>query len=165
MSCFPTCTVQDDKTKNTADAAFSKVLRLTDVRDRSIFEMRSRLLREGFAEEHVSDAIERAILCGALDDVRFSGAYIRGKLRAGWGFCRIERCLKSFGVDTASIEGYPEAFYSAEDEVERAVKELTCFMTKAKDPRGARYRRLLSKGYSSDVIQTALVQFEKDDCD
>jgi len=156
--------VRDDEQKNTAEAAFKKAVRLIEVRERSVCEMRDRLMREGFTEANVSNAIERAIVFGLLDDSRFTGAYIKGKLSSGWGFERIERGLITFGVDIDAIEGYPEAFTSREDEVDRALKELARFKTSAKDVRGARYRRLFSKGFSSSVIQTAITRFENDDC-
>ena len=164
MSSKTQITKEQTQKTDSAEAAFAKALRLISVRERSLSEMRERLQKEGYPEEQVDDTIERLVLYGLLDDTRFAEAYIKGKLRSGWGKIRIERGLKTFGVDVSTIEEYPQAYFSVEDEVERALKELSRLKTIAKNVRDAQYRRLYSKGYSYDTIKRALSRYENDDC-
>ena len=145
---------------------YARVLKLLGVRERSVHELRERLLQEGFEDEAIEEALVRAQACGALDDRRFAQAYIRGKLHVRWGRERIERELMSYGVDVQTLSGYPSEFFFTNDddddvEVQRAVQELERLRSTAKDQHEARWRRLRSKGYSAAVIQAAVRQVER----
>jgi len=146
------------------DVLSARILKLLNVRERSVYELRERFLQEGFDEAAIEEALKRARANGALDDRRFAQAYIRGKLHARWGRERIERELMSYGVDVQTLSGYPSEFFNTNDdddtEVKRAVKELERLRSTAKDQHEARWRRLRSKGYSTAVIQAAIRQVE-----
>ena len=55
-----------------AQAAFKKIERLVKVRDRSIHEVIQRLQKENYEEDAISNAINKALRCGYLDDARFA---------------------------------------------------------------------------------------------
>ncbi|MDR0888946.1 MAG: RecX family transcriptional regulator, partial [Coriobacteriales bacterium] len=83
------------------------------------------------------------------------------KVSAGWGRQRIERELEKLGVDVQRYDGYPDDFFEGEDEFERALAELEKYHPRAKNERDARYRHLLSKGYSADVTRRAVADFQR----
>ena len=144
----------------TADAALKKTARLVSVRDRSVAEMRKRLSDLEFEEQHIAEALDRALNCGLLDDERFAYSYITRKLASGWGRERIRNSLRELGVDVAGLNDCPEAFLDEDAEVELAINELARFRTNAKNVREARYRRLIAKGFSYGVISAAMRRIE-----
>ena len=132
------------------------LVRLLTARERSVQEARKRLLDKGYTRESSSHAIERALACGLLDDQRFAEGLIKDRLSAGWGRRRIDQDLYLFGIAKASIEGYPEAFFNEDDELEQALLALKHHRSRSKNPRQAAYRHLVSKGYSSDIASAAI---------
>jgi len=150
----------DQSLPKTADDALKKIARLVSVRDRSVSEMRKRLIELEFEEQQVEEALHRALECGLLDDERFAQSYITRKLASGWGRDRIKKSLKEFEVDFNDLKDCPEVFLDEDVEIERAIRELARFRTNARNVREARYRRLAAKGYSYDVISAALIRIE-----
>jgi regulatory protein len=130
--------------------------RLIGTRERSEAELRSRLLRAGFDEDVVQREVARCIAAGLVDDERFARLYIAGKKRSGWGCRRIEQELLRFGIELRACEDYPAAFFNEDDEFERACACLARFHSSARDQQAARFRRLLSKGFSTQIAQRAL---------
>jgi regulatory protein len=129
---------------------------LIRVRDRSECELKDRLARVGFDETIVEKEVTRARVAGLVDNERFTNLYVSGKKRSGWGQGRIENELQRFGIDLRQHEGYPEQFFGSEEELERALSCLARFKTTAKDKRSACYRKLISKGFSTEIINQAI---------
>jgi regulatory protein len=69
---------------------------------------------------------------------------------------RIERELERYGIELRYRAGYPEEFFTDEDEIERASACLARLHSRAKDQEAARYRHLLSKGFSPTTAWKAL---------
>lgn len=136
--------------------------RLLVVRERSISEARDRLSQKGYEETTIDSTIERATRCGLLDDERFARGYIKSKLSRGWGQRRIEQEFYRFGIDTDSIEGYPDEFFSDDEQLERALIALRKHRSQSKNPRQAAYRYLVSKGYSSSIASNAIRTLESE---
>jgi regulatory protein len=139
-------------------AALRKTEQLLVTRDRSEGELRQRLEQAGFTALVIEPLIERAVETGILDDARFSSAYVRGKLHLGWGRRRIEAEIRRFGVTLTAMDGYPEAFFEGDSELQRAVAALAHFHSNAKNQQQARYRHLIFKGFSAEIAQKALAQ-------
>jgi len=132
--------------------------RLIAARDRTALELEQRLCAAGFSPEVVKVIVEDAQESGLVDDERFTRSYVNGKLRRGWGQKRIERELQRFGVYLEQFEGYPDAYFGGADELERACSLLERYHTRAKNQREARFRHLLSKGFSAEICQKAILQ-------
>jgi regulatory protein len=149
--------------KSSSDFALARVVRLVDVRDRAVREMQERLVKEEFSEDAIAEALERAVNCGILDDERFANSYIRGKLRAGWGSQRIERELRRFGIVLDDLQNQDIIYehFNQDNQIDRAVQALAKHHSSSKNQHQAKYRFLISRGYSSSVAQTALNIFEE----
>jgi len=127
--------------------------RLINVRERSSVELGRRLQKAGFADDIVEREVKDAISAGLIDDERFAVLYMQSKKRGGWGRNHIEAKLRFFGIDIKSFEGYPERFFSDEEEAKLAQEYLKRFHTSSKDPRAACFRRLTSRGFSFETAQ------------
>lgn len=125
--------------------------RLINTRDRSSAELKDRLTRIGFTDEVVQHEVAAAVDAGLVDDQRFARLFIQGKTNRGWGQARIVSELRRFGIDLRLYEGYPECFFTPEDQFSRALECISKFHTSSKDPWSAHYRRLISRGYSREI--------------
>jgi regulatory protein len=129
---------------------------LIGVRDRSEAELRERLNRAGFQGFIVEQVVNEALAAGLVDDSRFIQVYVASKRRSGWGRVRIEQGLRRYGIELGRHGGYPGEFFPEEDELERACTCLENFYSRAKDQKAARYRHLLTKGFSPETAWKAL---------
>lgn len=91
----------------TAQKAFNKIERLIRVRDRAVSEVEARLIQDEYPQEAINEAIERALMCGYLDDLRFTEVFIRTRIEAGKGLSGIIRDLKRLQIDPYTLEGFP----------------------------------------------------------
>lgn len=139
-----------------ANAAMDSLARLVATRERSVREVETRLADKGYTEQTIAQAVERALACDLLDDTRFAEGYIKDKLRAGWGRKRIEQELYRFGIQAPELKGYPEAYFSEDEQLQTALQALERHHSRSKNLREARYRYLVSKGYSSDIVSQAV---------
>lgn len=139
------------------EKAFAKIQRLVVVRERCVHELRERLVRDGYSREDADAAIERAVRCGLVDDVRFGAILVRSRVSQGKGKAGIMAELERLDILAADIPEWPEAFFpeEGESEVDRALEILRRRPPRAKNARDAAFRKLVNKGYSHDVAATA----------
>lgn len=133
---------------------YKKIQRLANVRERSTKGLRDRLTREGFDSDAIEHALERACSFSIVNDMRYAEVLVRSRLSAGKGRRGIEAELRALDIDPDTVEGWHEE-PTDKSEVNRAIAVLTKKPPTAKNKRDAAYRRLVSKGYSSSVAQTA----------
>ena len=133
-----------------------KIASLVGVRERTVRELRQRLLSNGYEIEDVDRALESALRVGLVDDVRFARSYIRGKSNSGWGKGKIISKLREYGVSELDIESASDEFPSSDQELERALRELDRKPTHSSNPYAALMRRLVGKGYSYDIARQAV---------
>ena len=134
----------------------AKMLQLLAARDYSVKAMEERLARAGFGPDDIRAAVESAKKARLLDDMRYADLYIHSRRELGWGRSRIERELRKQGIDCALVPGYPDDYFSADDELARACELLRKHRTSAKDARASHYRYLSSKGFDHATCMRAL---------
>jgi len=138
-----------------------KCLRLLAARERSSGELLKRLVADGFSAEEAEAEVDRLVSAGVVDDERFCRCYVEGKRNQGWGMRRIIRSLKEYAIDARD---FPELFseYSDDtDELERAEAALQLYHSRARDQYSARYRYLVTKGFSLDIVYKALAMWNE----
>lgn len=139
-----------------AKAAFANLTEMLSRRDHSTMEARDKLSRAGYHAQAVAFAIASALDRRFLDDDRFSRYFIEERLRRGWGRIKIESELRKKGVSPDSIPGYPEEFFSHDDDLVRA-REL---LDRTSVPETRAYeklvRRLMGKGFSYSAASSAV---------
>ena len=171
----------EDETK-----AFEKVTRLACARERGSRELIDRLVRDGFSREVAESAVQRALDCGLIDDVRYGAALVRTRVAQGRGRKGIEDELDRAGISATDIPGWPDEFFSLsgfdpfrvadndedgligcsfgcefneEQEVERALALLRRKPPRSKNIQASAYRKLVTKGYSTSVASAATRRF------
>ena len=85
--------------------AFDRIVMLCSYHDYSREKMRQRLKREHVDEYAAEDALDRAVECGLIDDIRYGEALCAGRMRAGKGTDGIESELWDNHIDPAHIQG------------------------------------------------------------
>lgn len=158
------------------EEAFTKVKRWALVRERGTHELVERLMRDDYSREDAQAAVQRAVDCGLVSDIRYGEALVRGRISKGKGRHGIEQELERAGIAPSSIPGWPEEFFGAagqlndgadygdvsasEDvEFERAMACLRRKPPRSKNPQASAYRSLVSKGYASSVASRAAREF------
>ncbi len=144
-------------TQTDSDECFAKICRLLNARERCSKELIERLVKDGFDESVSHEAVERAIRCGLVDDVRFAETLVRSRLSQGKGVAGIGRELRTLGFDLCAVESYA-ALTSGnlhDREVSRALDLLERKPPRSKNPRASAYRRLATKGFSASVAADA----------
>ena len=124
-------------------------------RDYGRGEAERKLALSGFRPTAITFALERAKELNFLSEERFLASYIEERIRRGWGRRKIEADLRSRGSDPHELPGYPDDFFSPEDDLERA-----CALLKRKSiPKDRAFERfvrhLMAKGFSYDVASRA----------
>lgn len=146
-------------------SAYTRALRLLTVRERSTRELHGRLAKLGFEEGVIDAVIADLTNQHLLSDTRYAQCFIHDKLACGWGLERIRRDLDHQGLDIDTVPGFPEEFIE-EDEYQRARAVLQRRPIGSKNPQASAYRRLMSKGYSSEVasrVARELPRFKNSD--
>lgn len=100
--------------------ARARIAELLGRRDYTSLEVSGRLSDEGYAPGVVKRALAWARSCGLVDDARYGAAFARAKALAGWGRLKVERELARRGVSVDEVEGWPEEFFSPDEELDRA---------------------------------------------
>jgi len=136
---------------------FDVVVRLLDKRDYAERQLRERLARDGYWDKPIDAIIARATRARLVDDARFADAFIRSKLRSGWGAGRIERELSLRGIDPSALPGWPEE-YQEGSEYERALELASRRRLTGKDPYAKLVRFLCGRGFSPSVAHAVAQQ-------
>lgn len=135
---------------------FTLATELLSRRDHSRQELARKLSGYGFTLQQVDGALERASRHRFIDDKRFASYFIEERLRRGWGRRKIEAELTRRGVDPATVPGYPDRFFSADDDRERA----RALLVKKSVPESRGYEKLVrflvSRGFSFDIARDAV---------
>ena len=106
--------------------AFKKILKLASIREQASKKLHERLIKDGFSEQAVSNALGRATDAHIVDDERYAEAFMRTQLAQGKGRRGVERALEQLDIDSPSEEAWQLAY------------EQSC-----------------QKGYSADVAASA----------
>ncbi|MDO5044497.1 MAG: regulatory protein RecX [Coriobacteriia bacterium] len=137
-------------------SAWKRIIESIEKKDRSTKEVYGKLSSEGFPEDTVDEFIALAQNKKLLDDLRFAESFIRSKKIKGWGRKKIEYELRLRGINASELENYPHAFFNPDEEVEIAYTLLSKKSLPDKNAYQKFYRLLAAKGFSSDVISTAI---------
>lgn len=124
-------------------------------RDHGTEEARRKLALYGFRDIEIDAAIERATELRFLNDDRFVAYFIEERKRRGWGRRKVEVELKRRGIDLDAVPGWPEDYFSDEDDLSRARELLSRRPVPDSGAFEKLVRRLMSKGFSYGVAAQA----------
>lgn len=129
----------------------SRIEDLVNRRDYSVKELSQKLWDDGYSSEVVEDLVARSVDCGLVNDFRYAAAFARSKVAAGWGSVKIELELKRRGIDVSEVPGWPEEFFSTEDEEERAYVLASRRRLSGKNDYAKLVRFLASRGFNMGI--------------
>ena len=142
------------------EAAYQKILRLLNYRDRTSYELGERLQKDGFSSKATYEALDRATRLGLVDDARYCRNYIDQSFRAGKGRRVVENDLKRKGISQADVLLYLSAsVFEEENEEERAYQFLLKHPPRGKNIRESAFRKLVSKGYSINAASKSAARY------
>ena len=98
-------------------------LRLLEYQDRSIKEMRDRLLKKEYPREEVEQVILSLSDCGLLDDRRYAEMFVRSKLSSGKGRVYISNKLREKGISSEISECVMTEIFEEHDEKALCLKK------------------------------------------
>lgn len=134
---------------------YAVLIEMLERRDHSVAEARRKLDVAGYRSDTIEHAIARAQEARFLEDARFARTFIEERIRRGWGRIKIEHELARRGIRSSDLPGYPEAFFSVDDDLERA----GAILARKSVPRERAYekfvRHLRSKGFTYDIAMRA----------
>lgn len=125
-------------------------------RDHGTEEARRKLALYGFRDSEIDAALTRAGELRFLDDDRFVSYFIEERKRRGWGRRKVEAELKRRGIDLETVDGWPNAFFSDDDDLTRARELLARRPIPASNAFEKLVRRLMSKGFSYAIASQAV---------
>ena len=140
--------------------ARDRALRLLGYRERSAFELKTRLLDDGYPHSVVESLLQHLLHIGLVDDSRFASGFVRAKAAAGWGRSKIQRSLHEHEIDVSVTEKALDEWLPDEDEVERAILLLRSAQIETHKDRERALRRLVSKGFSFSQAKEAVSRLE-----
>lgn len=136
--------------------AFDRIARSVAACEQSSQKMRKKLGAEGYPQDSIERALEKACRIGAIDDARYADCLVRNTLASGKGLEFALKEIEELGLDPYSLESYRDYEEQGEEaKVQRAVEFLESHRPRAKDLRGACYKKLVTRGYSSNIASTA----------
>ena len=143
---------------NTPSTPFNKALKYLSYKNRSTKEIYDYLIKKGFSETEINEAIEKLIEYKFLDDTNFSEIFIRDRQLKGRSKRMISYELKQKGInrDTAekTLESAKDDLKTAKEYIEKRMHQFNRL-----DPEKRKQRiigRLQSRGYNWDVIKEVL---------
>ncbi len=146
-----------------ADSAFKKIVELVNLQERSSNQLRVKLQKASYSQEQIEEAIDRAQSCGIVDDMRYAQILIRSRISQSCGSVGIEKELRNEHIDIDDVPGWPYDFpVSYDEELERALGLLERKPTHSKNLRDGAFRKLMGKGYGSNVAAQAARMWVED---
>lgn len=136
--------------------ALTMVTEMLSRRDHATGEVRDKLARYGFRQPAIDFAVARATEYRFLDENRFCSYFIEERKRRGWGQRKIEVELKRRHVVLDDIPGYPEAYFTVDDDLTRA----SALLAKRRIPEARAFEKLvrflMGKGFSYRIAADAV---------
>ena len=140
--------------------AYEKILRALGHRDRTVHELRTKLLEAGFSANATENALHQARNLDLVNDDRFCRNYIEQTFRAGKGRRAAINGLKRKGIpESVILIHLEESSFADEDETERAHAFLERHTPQGRNIRECAFRKLIAKGYSISAASTAAKRY------
>lgn len=139
--------------------AKNQIMEMLGRRDYSAFELTDKLSIYGYRQETIDIALRRVQELHFQNDDRFTRYFIEERKRRGWGRRKIEVELKRKGIDVGSIPGYPESYFSEDDDTARA----QALISRKSIPENRAFEKLvrflMNKGFSYSISASVVKDY------
>ena len=144
--------------KDTADDAFSRIIRILNASDQSESSIRAKLTRAGYSSGPIDEAVDRAKEYGLIDDERYARIYIESKTRSGKGIDGIIRDLQRMDIfvydfEDDRLEELVEV--DGDQQIKTAMRLLDRKPPRSKNLFQGAYSKLMRNGYSPNIAYAA----------
>jgi len=164
--------LQDTDPAKARERVFQRAGKLLAARQRSVEELRERLLEgRGATETIVTEVIERLREYGYLDDARYAHGYaqLRVQQRA-IGRQRLERDLRMKQIDKATVDAALDSVFAEKPEAElidRAIEKRIRLRGRPKTRGEAKklFDHLLRQGFAFELVSEKVRAISKVDLD
>jgi len=144
-------------------AAEAYVLNLLALRPRTVWELKTRLRSKGYAEDVISELLERCSRAGYVDDRSFSRQFVEERCRSiGCGAARLRQELRRKGVPADVVAEVLGEMLTPERELELAVQVASRRAVRLSlGPDGGRAKEkvwgvLRRRGFSLEICRQAV---------
>ena len=142
--------------------AKEKALQLLDKRDYSRTELLRKLAEKDFDEAEATEAVDRLVELGFVDDARYAPIIVRHYAAKGYGAQRVRQELQRRGIPKELWDEAMEQMPQQDDTVDRLLRSRL----KSDAPDRAELKKasdfLLRKGYGWDEIKAALARYNSE---
>lgn len=135
---------------------FALTTEMLSRRDHATDELKRKLRAYGFTDAAIDAALAQAKSKRFIDDRRFASYFIEERIRRGWGRKKIEAELAHRGITPSELPGYPEAYFTAEGDAERARQLLAKRVVPSDRAYEKLVRFLVSRGFDFGTAQQAV---------
>lgn len=138
-------------------ACYEKGLSLLAMREHTRQELRFKLIQKGFSSEQASSAIDRLVAEGALDERRYTRAFIDSRLRkAPEGRSLLARRLQDKGVPRQIVDEILSEIFSDETFEAELILRAAAKLSRRYADADRLTIELRKKGFSPTAIRRAL---------
>ena len=142
--------------------AKEKALQLLDRRDYSRAELLRKLAEKDFDEAEATEAVDRLVELGFVDDARYAPIIVRHYAAKGYGAQRVRQELQRRGIPKELWDEAMEQMPQQDDTVDWLLRAKL----KSETPDRAELKRasdfLLRKGYGWDEIKAAVARYNSE---
>lgn len=149
------------------DSPLNYALYLLELRDRSVFEISSKMRLKKFSEKEIAETVKFLKEKKFLDDEKFAKHLTQSKILSGEGKQRIKFRLIKLGIDQEIIEHTLEN-YNSDVEQEKALEiGQKIYARNAGKEKGKLYQKIMGalyrKGYDLDTAKEVIGELLKRD--
>lgn len=142
--------------------AKEKALQMLDRRDYSRAELLRKLAEKDYDEVEATEAVDRLVELGFVDDTRYAPIIVRHYAAKGYGAQRVRQELQRRGIPKELWDEAMEQMPQQDDTIDRLLRSRL----KSETPDRAELKRasdfLLRKGYGWDEIKAALARYNSE---
>ena len=142
--------------------AKEKALQLLDKRDYSRAELLRKLTEKDYDEAEATEAVDRLVELGFVDDVRYAPIIVRHYAAKGYGPQRVRQELQRRGIPKELWDEAMQEMPQQDDTIDRLLHSKL----KSDTPDRAELKKatdfLLRKGYGWDEIKAAVARYTRE---
>ncbi|OGT53917.1 MAG: hypothetical protein A3F17_02845 [Gammaproteobacteria bacterium RIFCSPHIGHO2_12_FULL_41_15] len=141
------------------ESVFAQAMRWLVIREHSEKELRRKLAKKGYAETKINEVMLQLIEQGLQSDQRYTEAWCRAKISAGYGPLKIKYDLKQQGIAESIIANTvsnDDVFWLEQLQIVWQKKYRKIPATAAEHQKQARF--LQSRGFDFSLINKIILQ-------
>jgi regulatory protein len=136
--------------------ALQKALRVLAMREHSAVELKQKLVRAGYIQTDIEEALTYCQQQGYQNDARFAALFCKVHIAKGHGPLKMAYALKQHGFTQEEIQSYLAEEQVDWVELARRVLIKQGWRFKSSEDHAKQMRFLLARGFPMDVIRLSL---------